>query len=213
MDGIKVFWHQSENFGDKLTPYILDKLGVQYEYVEKGCKEEHFIMCGSILSACNEYSIIWGAGLAQQQHIEKPKQICAVRGEITFSELRKYNIDAPLVFGDPAQILPLIYFPQKQKKRKKGILLHMADYPIYQEGHDITLSVEETINYILESEEIYTSSLHGLITAAAYNIPGKLIQSERVIGQKMKTDDFLITSYDLKKFVKSCPIPEINSLM
>lgn len=58
---IKVFWHQSDNFGDKLTPYFLDKLGIKYEYVDKDCKEDHYIICGSIFSACNENSIIWGA--------------------------------------------------------------------------------------------------------------------------------------------------------
>lgn len=214
MAGIKVFWHQSENFGDKLTPYILDKLGVEYEYTEKGINEEHYILCGSILPACNEHSIIWGAGIAQQQEIKQPKKICAVRGIITYAELKKNKIEAPEIFGDPAIILPLLYNPKKEKQRETGIIHHMADYNIHGQGHDITKSVEETIDYILESERILTSSLHALITAFAYNIEPIVLYSENVIGQKMKVSDFMKSPvYNLNTFIKSCPIPEINSLL
>lgn len=37
---IKVFWHQSSNFGDKLTPYFLEKVGIEHQYVHKGCEED-----------------------------------------------------------------------------------------------------------------------------------------------------------------------------
>lgn len=207
---MKVFWHQSDNFGDKLTPYVLDKLGIEYQYVDKGCQEEHYIFCGSILSACNEHSIIWGAGQAQYQDIVKPKEVLAVRGVYTRQMMIDQGIDCPEVYGDFAMVLPMIYFPKKEKKRNIGYIPHMADYrgDDHENKWDITRPVEETIDFILESDSVITSSFHAYMVARHYGIEAHMMESENVIGQRFKFNDYRDTEYDPNKFLSVCPFKE-----
>lgn len=206
---IKVFWHQSDNYGDKLTPYFLDKLGIKYEYVDKGCQEEHYIICGSILSACNEHSIIWGAGLAQEYPLVKPKKICAVRGWVTaFMTGAHKDLETPLVFGDIAELLPLIYSPPFEKTRVVGFVPHYIEYK--GEGCDLLQPVEKTIDYILSCEKIITSSLHAFLTARAYGVEVEFYKSNNVIGQELKIEDALSYTPNTKMFLSVCPIEEIK---
>lgn len=201
---IKVFWHQSSNFGDKLTPYFLDKLGIKHQYVDKGCNEEHYIICGSILSACNENSIIWGAGLAQEQEFVEPKNIWAVRGKNTKMMVESKGYYCPDVFGDISELLPRIYYPSKKKLRKVGFIPHFIEYS--GEGCNLTWEIEEIIDYILESDRVVTSSLHGFLTARAYGIPVEYYTSKNVIGQSVKIADSLSYKPDVNCFLKNCPL-------
>lgn len=205
---IKVFWHQSDNFGDKLTPYFLDKLGIKYEYVDKGCGEEHYIICGSILSACNEHSIIWGAGLAQFYPFIKPKNICAVRGNVTRDMVTEFQYSCPQIFGDISELLPLIYSPPFEKTRVVGFVPHYIEYK--GEGCDLLQPVEKTIDYILSCEKIITSSLHAFLTARAYGIDAEFYKSNNVIGQELKIEDALSYTPNTKLFLSVCPIEEIK---
>lgn len=205
---IKVFWHQSSNFGDAITPYILEKLFIPYQYTDKGIKEDHYIMCGSILPACNEYSIIWGAGIAQDApdiNWIQPKNICAVRGYKTREMLLSKGIDCPEVYGDPAQILPLIYNPKIEKAKKVGLVPHISDRHLYTDFIDITQPIEKFIDSILECEIIKSSSLHALIVADAYGLKYEWIPSDNVIGGDFKFKDFFDTEYDLQKFIDCFP--------
>ena len=205
---IKVFWHQSDNFGDKLTPYFLDKLGIKYEYVDKGCGEEHYIICGSILSACNEHSIIWGAGLAQEYPFVKPKMICAVRGYLTKKMVLDVCYECPSVYGDISELLPLIYKPSIEKTRVVGFVPHYIEHK--GEGCDLLQPVEDTINYILSCEKIITSSLHAFLTARAYGIEAEFYTSKNIIGQEIKIADAMSYKPNAELFLSVCPIEEIK---
>lgn len=202
---IKAFWHQSSNFGDKITPYLLTKLNIPFQFAPRQLEEEHYIMCGSILTACNEHSIIWGAGIAQPFDLIKPKEILAVRGKKTREFLLSKEIDCPEIYGDPAMLLPLLYNPVKEKKRALGLIPHIADQINFPQCWDIQSRVEDTIDYILESEHVQSSSLHVLIVADAYGVPCTRIKSNNVIGGDFKFDDFFTTDYDLDKFIQSFP--------
>lgn len=201
---IKAFWHQSDNFGDKLTPYILKKLGVPFEYTAQQVSEEHYIMCGSILTACNSHSIIWGAGIAQPYDLQKPKEIIAVRGSKTRDFLLSKGIDCPELYGDPAMLLPLLYNPKREKKRTFGIIPHIADER-KPEHWRIEARVEDTIDYILESEHVRSSSLHVLVAAHVYGVPYSRIKSDAVIGGDFKFIDFFDTDYNTGAFINSFP--------
>lgn len=206
---IKAFWHVSSNYGDKLTPYILDQLNVEYQYVDKLIEEDHYIMCGSIFTACNKHSIIWGAGIAQPYNFMPPKEILAVRGKDTRDFVLGYGVDCPEIYGDPAMILPLLYSPKKDKKRKLGIMPHPIDKHLYlKDSWDMNEEVEKTIDYILESEMIISSSFHAVVTAWAYGVPFQWIRSKGVIGSDFKFYDFLNTDYDLEKFIDVFPFKE-----
>lgn len=210
---IKAFWHQSSNFGDKITPYILNKLNIPFQFAPRQLEEEHYIMCGSILTACNEHSIIWGAGIAQPFDLIKPKKILAVRGKKTRDFLLSKEIDCPEIYGDPAMLLPLLYNPTKEKKRTLGLIPHIADKINFPYYWDIESRVEDTIDYILESEYIQSSSLHVLIVADAYGVPYSRIKSDNVIGGDFKFKDFIDTDYDLNKFIDSFPVKgKLNEL-
>ena len=205
---VKAFWHQSSNFGDKLTPYILNKLNIPFQFAPRQAEFEHYIMCGSILTACNEHSIIWGAGIAQPFDLKTPKEILAVRGKKTRQFLLDKGLDCPEVYGDPAMILPLIYKPTLEKRRIIGIVPHISDTQNYTYSWNIQSKVERTIDYILESEYIQSSALHILITANAYGVPCSRIKCDNVIGGDFKFDDFFDTNYDLDKFISTCPFKE-----
>lgn len=206
---IKTFWHRCDNFGDKLTPYVLNKLGLEFEYVDQGHNEEHYIFCGSILSACNENSIIWGAGNAQYHETIRPKEILACRGSKTRQMLIEQGIDCPEIYGDFGMILPMIYKPNVLKKRKVGIIPHVVDQRLFNYNWNLNRPVEKTIDYILESEMIISSSLHALIVAHAYGVPYQWIRSTNVIGDDFKFYDFFETDYDLSKFIEVCPFKDI----
>lgn len=208
----KAFWHISSNFGDIITPYLFEKLSLPLKYVDKGVKEDHYIMCGSILPACNEHSIIWGAGVAQDHtDIEwvQPKEILAVRGKHTRDLIMTKGFECPEVYGDPAQILPLIYKPEIEKKRSVGIVPHMADQHLYTDFIDITQPVERFIDSILECELIKSSSLHAIIVADAYGLKWEWIPSDNVIGHGFKFRDFIETEYNLKKFIDCFPFKHL----
>lgn len=205
---INAFWMQCDNFGDKLTPYVLEKLGIEYQFVPQGHDEEHYIFCGSILSACNENTIIWGAGNAQWHDTIKPKQILACRGKKTRQMLLKQGIDCPKIYGDFGFILPMIYNPEIEKKRKVAFIPHVVDRHLFYDPFDLNGPVERTIDHILESELVCSSSLHVLITAHAYGVPYQWIRSKNVIGDDFKFYDFFETDYDIEKFMSVCPFKE-----
>ena len=201
----KVFWHESDNFGDSITPYILKKIGVEFEYSRPGT-EENFIMCGSILPACNENSIIWGSGIAQMHEDivwTNPKQILAVRGKYTRQICLAKGFDCPAVYGDPGQILPYLFYPNIEHKARVGYVYHMADN--VKGDIDIKLPVEEFITKMLEYEEIRTSSLHAYIVAESYGLKVKMIPSINVIGQELKFRDYQETPYSIPEFIKVFP--------
>jgi pyruvyltransferase len=209
MQTIKTFYHKSENFGDAITPYLLSKMGYQAEYVDKGSPEEHYIICGSILPACNEHSIIWGAGVAQEHNDItwiRPKKIYAVRGKHTRDLAIRKGFDCPEVYGDPVQLLPYFYNPKIEKTRKTAMVPHMVERHLYNEIIDITQPIERFIDAILQCEEIHSSSLHALVAAEAYGIKWKWIDSPNVIGNGLKFRDWMETEYDIKKFIEACPL-------
>jgi len=203
---IKVFWHQSSNFGDNITPYILDKIGIDYVYTPSKINRTHYIMCGSVLPAANEHSIIWGAGIAQDaEDINwiQPKEILAVRGELTRKMLLEKGIKCPKVYGDPAMLLPHLYPKEHNPTKKCGYVGNIIDHRI--SDISITLPVEKFIDELLQYEAIQTSSLHALITASVYGLKAEWYPCHEVIGGSFKFLDFINTEYDHDKYFKCFP--------
>lgn len=205
---IKAFWHQSENFGDSITPYILDKLGIEYGYEHKGYQREHYIMCGSILPAANQHSIIWGAGIAQDApDIEwVQSDIRAVRGKHTRNLLLEKGIKCPKVYGDPAMLLPYLYPKEYKPTKDYAYIGNMIDHRI--SDISITLPVERFIDELVQYKVIQTSSLHALITAHAYGLKAEWVSCHEVIGGSFKFMDYLTTEYNPKRFFKTFPFYE-----
>jgi len=173
-DFIRAFWYISNNFGDNLNHFLITQISkkpVTYAYNRD---REHYIVCGSILSECNNWSTICGAGLgAEYQRVNMNAKFCSVRGNLSKDIINK---DIPV--GDPAVLLPLLYDPLRwEKKHEQGFIPHWSDYEWALkniEGVKIIdpfLPVAQFIEEVVSCEKVISSGLHGLIVCDAYGVP------------------------------------------
>jgi len=184
------FTISNHNWGDDLNFILVEELTgkkvIPYKF--SLFRGSNYLVIGSVVQwYCNERSIIWGAGLLHQvDKLKHPKKVLAVRGPETRKELIKLGIDCPEVYGDPALLMPLIYFPKIKKRYKVGVILHYSDFkldrklqiPVGMNMEDILyidiVNYKNWMNFIdqiLSCDVILSSSLHGLIVSDAYKIP------------------------------------------
>lgn len=204
----------TKNFGDALGTPIVEFLSHKKVLPSKNIsrflfhllKFRNYAVVGSILQWVKNQSIVWGAGFISDQNIERisvPSTVFAVRGPKSREVYLKNNIPCPEVYGDPALLLPLMYYPEVSKKFKFGIIPHYFDYnhPWINEVRQrkdvliIDLMVytdyQLIVNQILSCESILSTSLHGLIVSDAYRIPNLHITlSDKVVGAGFKFEDY-----------------------
>lgn len=204
------------NWGDDLNYYLLKELtgksisvflwSLLARLKRKLGKGSNYLVIGSSISMLtNERTIIWGAGViddnAKLPH--KPKKVLAVRGPRTRAYLLRNGIDCPEVYGDPAMLVKYVYQPRIEKKYKLGIIPHYDDFnsPLLnafrQNPNVLLIKMEgyrnwhDVIDQILSCETIASSSLHGLIIAETYHIPNLWIKiSGKLIGGDFKFYDY-----------------------
>ncbi len=206
---MKVYWQQENNVGDKLSPYILKKIfNVDCEFSNNKRK---MLAIGSILSHATEGDYIWGSGLISPKHLPKSRDlnVLALRGPLTRKYLEDYGvkINKNIPYGDPALLLPRVYFPKKLEKVKEGIVPHYTDLNWAKKSFkdrvlkgevkiiDPRLPIEEFVDELFSCEMVFSSSLHGLIIADAYNIPNKRV----VFGNRLIGGDFKFNDYEQSK--------------
>jgi pyruvyltransferase len=198
---MKSFWYKTTNFGDTLTPVVIDYfLGEKPEYVEKDFSGK-LLAIGSTLNFVKENDVIWGTGLNEQKKIKAPSGVkfLAVRGPITRSFIEPEEM-VPEIYGDPAILLPLIYNPKIEKRYEVGFVPHYVDkkFVTVKEGEkiiDIEADWKTVVEEILSCKKIVSSSLHGIICAEAYGIPAVwATYSEWIIGGEMKYQDYFLGS-------------------
>lgn len=107
-----------------------------------------------------------------------------MRGPLTRDQIINFGYNCPEIYGDPAILLPRFYKSQSEKKFPIGLIAHhkhesnldksiLSDFGI----HAISIKrstdkeLEEFIDELNSCQCIYSTSLHGLITAIAYGIP------------------------------------------
>ena len=222
---VPVFWwsetrlmgKSKENYGDLLSKYIVESLSekdVKWIQPKKRTWFErdrtNYFVCGSILSHVTKKSVVWGSGIIDEEHDVVNCDFKAVRGPRTRSFLESKGYTCPEVYGDPALILPILYYPKFEKKFKLGIIPHYNDYKTVYENYKnteeivvidlMTLDVEEVTTQIIECERIISSSLHGIIVSHAYQIPAIWVEfSKKIFGSGIKYIDYL-ESVDLPKY-------------
>src|SRR3990172_4808712 len=105
-------WCLSDNFGDKLTPYLIEKIS------GKKCVWSHpetdiikYLVTGSILNWDIKFAVVWGCGVANKSDTVIMGDIRAVRGELSKYIALLSNPDTNVAIGDPALLLPRIYQP------------------------------------------------------------------------------------------------------
>lgn len=185
--------------------------------------EINYLVMGSVLGWADKNSIIWGAGKMSNTEAtmfkEKPKEIKAVRGPYTRTEILKFGYKCPEVYGDPFLLMPLFYPVLAEKKYKLGIVPHiieLSQIPQLKQQFpnaniiELNKPVLECIKEINSCEMIASSALHGIICADAYEIPNVQIKlSNKILGAGFKYLDYYTsinrwTSYsiELTKSVK-----------
>lgn len=204
-------WCLSDNFGDKLTPYLVEKIsGKKCVYSPHESDLPKYAVAGSILNWEIKNCTAWGVGLASRDDHPKIETIKMVRGEISkyISIVEGNNSD--IVVGDPALLLPRYYTPKVEKKYKLGIFPHYIDADILTCNllnvcpDDVIIiyaldDIEKTIDAIFSCERVISSSLHGLIVADAYRIPSRWVKfSDRILGDGTKYMDYYSSiGYDI----------------
>jgi pyruvyltransferase len=206
-ESYRLDWYSNtDNLGDILNPILVQALTGKkiVQVAAKRYRKPHYFVIGSILSRATKYTTVWGAGFisAGARCVEKPAEICAVRGPKTRDSLLAQGIQCPEVYGDPALLLPKLFLPKADKQYKIGIIPHYVDkdQPSLQkmlQDPDIKLiDIQDPNPYnfimqMLSCEKIVSSSLHGIIIADAYGIPslwGEFINE--VMGAGFKFFDY-----------------------
>lgn len=196
-------WMMGPNFGDYLTPWLINKFTSQNpSYIDAKAADEHYIITGSILGGAGPNSIIWGAGFANYtDRLAAAKVIKAVRGPLSRDIIRQQGIICPEVIGDPALLLPRFYKPNLPKRYKLGVIPHWIDYYIGTRRFrdepgvriiDILRKPEEIIDEVSQCEYAISSSLHGIIVCHAFGVPCLWIKlSDSICGDGFKYHDYL----------------------
>lgn len=215
---VKYYYKRNnKNFGDVINYFIVEKLtGLKVINVHLWYKKsKHIMAIGSILQCANKHSLVWGSGfISSDASFEvAPKKIFAVRGPLTRELLMKNNIECPEVYGDPGLLLPKIYKPKIEKKYKLGIVPHYidksSDWINFIDDKDVLIidpvcnNPMDFIDNALSCDKIVSSSLHGLITADAYQIPSLWVKfSDNVVGGDFKFLDYFksVKRTDTKAF-------------
>lgn len=173
------------NYGDILTPYILNKFDINAVY-EKDKPQLYGV--GSLLHMMplDYQGHIWTSGMMYNTHRIKIKHDpIAVRGKLTLNQFD--NDTSNTVLGDGGLILERIYKPRSTTthKYKLGVfpnyvdIVNMRDNPIEKfilfNNEDVLLIdprnyIETVIDQACSCENIITSSLHGAVTCDSYGI-------------------------------------------
>lgn len=216
------WWNVTPNFGDLLSPYLIEKLtgknahlvdnrpGGNRTFLKLSKQPFSYLAIGSIISRTNSNSIVWGSGAfgtEGKKHLNKDAQYLAVRGPLTRNLLRIHGIQCPEVYGDPALLMPTVFPGTGEKKYKLGIILRWseADWHGVETESDVkkinlgTDDIEGTLQDIISCEKIVSSSLHGLILADAYGIPSAWLSSTTPKGLEFKFYDYFISVNKIQK--------------
>ena len=191
------------NAGDQASAPIVSYVSSRPVEVigEAAIGTRNLVAMGSILHWADQNSIIWGSGLIDEtmKLSVRPEAVLAVRGYLTWEKLKQQGIRGPQIFGDPGIFLPCLY-PKETPRWSLGIVPHYMDQnePFILRAAaggakiiDVTAPLEQVAAALSGCERILSSSLHGLIFAHAYGIPGAWIKiSNRVLGDGFKFFDY-----------------------
>ena len=210
MKKLRVFYSNINNFGDKITPFLLKKVfNLSFTLLNRrrmsriGCSKDFLMGCGSLLSRNNlNNSYIWGTGMLKEVAVlkGKPKKIYAVRGTETRKIMLKNGIDCPENYCDPCYLLKKTHPKKIEKKYELGCIPHFVDERSEFISSLISkkvkiINVKGNIDKVIEEtkscKNIISSSLHGVILADTFNIPRLPIKiSDKVWGGDFKFLDY-----------------------
>lgn len=222
-----VYWHAPSNVGDALSGWLATKIsGHRVRFTHYRWREPKVFVTGSIMSIADSTTTVWGAGIAWKDDKIDPRcRILAVRGPLTAARARSCGASCPDVFGDPALLMPRLYTPpQPPYKRRLGIVPHLVDRnKVFKAfGHnpavqlvDVTRTPERVADELSRCDAVVSSSLHGLILAAAYQIPFGWVEfSSGVVGDGTKFFDFYASIGRTARAPLDCrALPSVDAML
>lgn len=188
------YFKDATNFGDTLTPKILNYFNIKYEYSDK----LEFISTGSVARHAESHTTVLGSGIMNSNEKLVPDACWKfVRGPYTRNRVLAAGGDCPAIYGDPGLLISLMC-DESKKEYDIGILPHVADYDYvineYKNYHVINLTTTdpfETVKEITKCRSIISSSLHGIICAHSYGIPAAWVRfGNRLKGDGIKFEDY-----------------------
>ena len=194
-------WHPMSNVGDRLTPWLVEKITGDHPTFAERERDGHILVgAGSILNWARSGNIVWGAGLASfSDEVVADCDIRAVRGPLSRAKALAAGCTCPETYGDPGLLLPT-WLPAADQGDHVGIVPHYVDQErasIYRSRGagviNVLQPVETFVAEITACSFVFSSSLHGLVIADAYGIPNAWIKlSDSVLGDGMKFFDHLM---------------------
>ncbi len=201
------------NFGDAINPILINhysgKTPYNFRRILNFRKKPVYSVIGSILDNQSIENLeVWGSGFMYEdgEFNVLPKKVYAVRGPLTRKKVLNHGIECPEVYGDPGLLISEIYNPNIKREYKLGVIPHYVDEDNFyinklKEKYydkikiiDIKDSFENVIDNVKKCEFIASSSLHGLITADAYQIPSLWIKlSDKISGGNFKYRDYMLS--------------------
>jgi hypothetical protein len=203
---LKVFWYpcgrKHGNFGDMLTPMLLDYFDVPYEWAS--AERAELVGIGSVCEKipASFKGIVWTSGNLSGGHRNQfaEAQVVALRGRLTQERTQCSTSDSVLL-GDGGLLSNLLASPVR-KRYKLGIIPHYVDH-----DHEILRQIANTsteirlidicdepqsvIRRVSQCDNILSSSLHGLILADSLGIPNRWLEAfGEVIGAGFKFRDY-----------------------
>lgn len=206
----------NRNWGDDINVYLLElisgrKVVMKNQSLFHKMKNTTSYLCiGSTVGFMVDESItVWGAGAMYPYRSlpAPPRNICSVRGPLTRKVFMDAGMSCPEIYGDPALLISRYYKPVVSKKHRLGIIAHYTDEdsPVLQDwlkkNPDVLLirmghydRWEDIPDMVCSCEEIWSSSLHGLIVSDSYSVPNRWVKfNGRVVGGDFKYKDYLLS--------------------
>lgn len=184
------------NFGDILTPFILDYYKINYKYTSSYSNAD-LISVGSIARRASNKTTVLGSGIIRSNDVLAPQaDYKFVRGPHTRNRILEQGGVCPEIYGDPALLLPKIYNPKIKKNIDIGYVPHNVDFEFINPRYNYvihlsTKNYKDVIDKMLNCKKIVSSSLHGVIVAHAYGIPAAWVKSRKKLkGGRTKFEDY-----------------------
>lgn len=198
-----VYHGKFNNFGDQLSPVILDHYGFTTVFAHYKPKysfsgKANLVSVGTLLqnTPTDFDGVILGTGSNNLPLSFPFAKILAVRGKLTLQNIENFDNSNNIVIGDPGLLVSKIFKAVVNKKYKLGIVPHFVDKkdPILKTYMhrfkrrafivDVQRNPASVIKDIKSCENIISSSLHGLVVADAYDIPNIMYVIRRNISSE-----------------------------